>query len=148
MTPIETIRDAILAMPIAKTLQLHFLALEPGHVEIEMPISPALCFREGQLQATALFAIADFAAVGAAASLLPEGASNATIDGNLKLFAPARGSHLRAVGRVVNAGRQFSVCAAEVHAIREGRSSHCATLLATAVNLPGSTPATAAARRP
>lgn len=137
MTPIDTIRNAILAMPIAQTLQLRFVAFERGHVEIEMPITPALCFREGQLQATALFAIADFAAVGAAASLLPEGASNATVDGTLKLFAPARGSHLRATGRVVNAGRQLSVCAAEVYAVSDGHPTHCATLLATARNLPG-----------
>lgn len=147
MTPNETIRNAILAMPIAHTLQLRFVAFEPGHVEIEMPITPALCFREGQLQATALFAIADFAAVGAAASLLPEGASNATIDGTLKLFAPARGSHLRAIGRVVNAGRQLSVCAAEVHAVHDGHPTHCATLLATARNLLGAAPPASAAAR-
>lgn len=134
MTSIENIRNAILAMPIARTLQLRFIEFAPGHVEIEMPVTPALCFRAGQLQATALFAIADFAAVGAAATLLPEGATNATIDGTLKLFAPARGTHLRAIGRVVNAGRQLSVCAAEVHAVSEGQSTHCASLLATARN--------------
>lgn len=134
MTALHAIRDAILAMPIARTFQLHFVHLAPGHVEIEMPILPAFCFHEDQLQATALFAIADFAAVGAAATLLPEGSTNSTIDGTIKLFAPARGTHLRAIGRVVSSGRQLSVCAAEVHAINESQSIHCATLLATARN--------------
>lgn len=134
MTSLDHLRDTILAMPIAATLQLRFVHLAPGHVEIEMPILPALCFRQGQLQAAAIFAIADFAAVGAAATLLPSGGSNATVDGTVKLFAPARGTHLRAIGRVVDQGRQLSVCAAEVYAIDGEERTHCATLLATARN--------------
>lgn len=134
MTDLNQVRDAILAMPIARTLQLRFIQLAPGLLELEMPILPSLCFREGQLQATALYAIADFAAVGAAATLLPDGGVNATVDGTIKLLVPARGTHLRAIGRVVSHGRQLSVCAAEVHAIDDERQVHCATLLATARN--------------
>lgn len=134
MTDLNQVRDAILAMPIARTLQLRFVELSPGRLELEMPIQPSLCFRESQLQAAALYAIADFAAVGAAATLLPDGGFNATVDGTIKLFAPARGTHLHAVGRVVSQGRQLSVCAAEVHAVDDGRQVHCATLLATARN--------------
>jgi uncharacterized protein (TIGR00369 family) len=138
VTDIDLVRSAILAMPIARTLQLRFVRLATGQLELEMPIQPSLCFREGQLQASAVYAIADFAAVGAAATLLPDGGFNATVDGSIKLFAPARGTHLRAVGRVVSHGRHSSVCAAEVHAIDGGRDVHCATLLATARNhLPG-----------
>lgn len=134
MTDLNQIRDAVLAMPIARTLQLRFVQLAPGQVELEMPILPSLCFREGQLQATAMYAIADFAAVGAAATLLPDGGFNTTVDGTIKLFAPARGTHLRAIGRVVSHGQQLSVCSAEVHAVDERRQVHCATLLATARN--------------
>lgn len=135
MTDLDQVRDAILAMPMARTLQLRCIQLSPGQLELEMPVQPALCFREGQLQAAAVYAIADFAAVGAAATLLPAGGFNATVDGSIKLFAPARGTHLRAIGRVVSHGRLLSVCAAEVHAVDDGRQEHCATLLATARNL-------------
>ncbi|RYF79710.1 MAG: PaaI family thioesterase [Comamonadaceae bacterium] len=122
-------------MPMAQTLGLRFTRIEAGVSEVEVPVQPAFCFRPGQLQATAVFAAADFAAVSAAATLLPDGWVNATIDGTLKLLAPARGSHLRARGRVVDAGRLLTVCAAEVWAVEDGRETLCATLLGTARNI-------------
>jgi len=132
----EHVRDAVLAMPMAKTLQLAFRRIEPGETEIEMPVLDAFCFRPGQLQATAVFAVADFAAVSAAGTLLPAGWINATIDGTLKLLAPARGTHLRARGRVVDASRLLTICAAEVYAVDdEGKEQLCATLLGTARNI-------------
>lgn len=131
----EQVRRAVLAMPMAQTLGLDFNRIEPGEVELQMPVQPAFCFRPGQLQATAVFAAADFAAVSAAGTLLPDGWINATIDGTLKLVAPARGSHLRARGRVVDAGKLLTVCAAEVYVVDEGQETLCATLLGTARNI-------------
>jgi uncharacterized protein (TIGR00369 family) len=135
MSHAQQVRDAVLAMPMARTLQLDFRSLEAGRSEIEMPVLDAFCFRPGQLQATAVFAIADFAAVSVAGTVLPDGWINATIDGTLKLVAPARGSHLRARGRVVDAGRLLTICAAEVYAVDGGEETLCATLLGTARNI-------------
>jgi len=132
---LEQVRRAVLAMPMAQTLRLAFRRLEAGEVELELPVQESFCFRPGQLQATAVFAAADFAAVAAAGTLLPAGWVNATIDGTLKLVAPARGSHLRAHGRVVDAGRLLTVCAAEVYAIEGVHETLCATLLGTARNI-------------
>jgi uncharacterized protein (TIGR00369 family) len=131
----EQVKRAVLAMPMAQHLQLEFRRAEPGHVELELPVQAAWCFRPGQLQATAVFAAADFAAVAAAGTLLPPGWVNATIDTTLKLVAPARGSHLRARGRVIDAGRLLTVCAAEVYAVQDGQETLCATLLGTARNI-------------
>lgn len=137
MTPSQPdqVRRAVLAMPMAQTLKLEFLRIEPGEVELQIPVQEAWCFRPGQLQATAVFAVADFAAVAAAGTVLPQGFINATIDASLKLIAPARGSHLVARGRVVNASRLLTVCAADVYAVHEGRETLCATLLGTARNI-------------
>lgn len=139
MTAIETmpelVRRAVLAMPMAQTLQLAFRRIVPGEVELELPIQEAWCFRPGQLQATAIFAAADFAAVAAAGTLLPQGFINATIDASLKLLAPACGSHLLACGRVVSASRLLTVCAADVFAVSEGNETLCATLLGTACSI-------------
>ena len=131
----EQVTRAVLAMPMARHLQIAFRHAEPGHVELELPVQEAWCFRPGQLQATAVFAAADFAAVAAAGTLLPPGWVNATVDATIKLVAPARGSHLRARGRVVDAGRLLTVCAAEVYAVSDGQETLCATLLATARNI-------------
>jgi uncharacterized protein (TIGR00369 family) len=133
----ELVKRAVLAMPMAQTLQLDFQRIEPGAVELTLPVQPALCFQPGQLQAAAVFAAADFAAVAAAGTLLPPGWANATVDGTIKLLAPARGRHLRARGRVLQAGKLLSVCAADVFAVAEdGAETLCASWIGSARNLP------------
>lgn len=92
----EALKGVVLAMPMARTLGLRFVHAEPGRVEVEIPMSEAFSFRPGQLQATAVFAVADFAAVAAAGSVLPPGWTNATVDTTLKIVAPAQGECLRA----------------------------------------------------
>ncbi len=144
--PAQLLQAHVLAMPIARTLGLRFTRVASGQVDLEMPVQDALCFRPGQLQATAVFALADFAAVAAAGSTLPAGWTNATVDAHVKLLAPARGTCLRARGRVVDVGRTLTVCAAEVYAVAEsGAETLCATLLATARNVDGAAAATRAA---
>ena len=82
-------------------------------MEVEIPVQDAFTFRPGQMQATPVFAVADFAAV-----------------------APAKGRALRARGRVIDAGKLLTVCAADVYAVAEsGEETLCATLLGTARNI-------------
>lgn len=131
----EDLQRAVLAMPMARELGLQFRRVAPGEVELFIPYRDAWSFRPGQLQATAIFAAADFAAVAAAGTLLPAGWINASIDCTLKIVGPADGEALLARGRIVDAGRLLSVCAAEVYAVREGREALCATALATARNI-------------
>ncbi|TFW09298.1 PaaI family thioesterase [Oxalobacteraceae bacterium OM1] len=131
----DALQAKILAMPMARELGLRFTRVEPGFVDLEVPYADAFSFRPGQLQATAIFAAADFAAVAAAGTLLPPGWANATIDCTLKIVAPAAGEKLVARGRVVAPGKLITVCAAEVYAVREGEETHCATALATARNI-------------
>ena len=134
---LQAVRDALLTMPVAQTLGLTVQRLAPGEAELEIPNAPAFTFRPGQLQATPIFAIADFAAVAAAATLLLPGASNATIDTTLKIVHPANGALLRAKGRVVDHSKLLSVCASDVYNVDEhGAETLCATLLATARNIP------------
>lgn len=131
----RALQAAVMAMPMAQTLKIEFRRIEPGFVELELPVQEAFCFRPGQLQATPVFAAADFAAVAAASTVLPPGFINATIDATLKIVAPALGSHLVARGRVVSASRLLTVCAADVFAVDSGNETLCATLLGTARNI-------------
>lgn len=135
-SPLDRLQQLVLAMPMARTLGLRFTRVVCGEVELEVPMSEAFTFRPGQLQATPVFAAADFAAVSAAGTLLPPGWTNATIDTTLKLVGPAKGRCLRARGRVVDAGKLLTVCAADVYAVADsGEERLCATLLATARNV-------------
>ena len=139
--PFHQLEKLVLSMPMARTLGLAFRRIAPGEVELEMPVLDAFTFRPGQLQATPVFAIADFAAVAAAGTLLPPGWVNATVDATLKLLAPAQGVLLRARGRVVSAGRLLTVCAADVYAVGSGgEETLCATLLGTARNIDTTAP--------
>ncbi|MBI5255031.1 MAG: PaaI family thioesterase [Burkholderiales bacterium] len=132
----EQVRRAVLAMPMARTLGLSFEHLAPGEVTLRIPVQDSFCFQPGQLQATAVFAAADFAGVAAAGTLLAPGWVNATVDGTIKLLAPARGSHLLARGRVLQAGPLLSVCAADVYAVEaSGHETLCASWIGTARNL-------------
>ena len=139
--PFHQLEKLVLSMPMARTLELTFTRIAPGEVELEMPVLDAFTFRPGQLQATPVFAIADFAAVAAAGTLLPPGWVNATVDATLKLLAPAQGVLLRARGRVISAGRLLTVCAADVYAVGSGgEETLCATLLGTARNIDTTAP--------
>jgi uncharacterized protein (TIGR00369 family) len=134
-TQLRLVSQALAAMPVVQTLGLRCLDLRTGQSEWEMPYSDAFSHAPGVLQATPVFAIADFAAVSAAATTLPVGGSNATTDTTLKLVAPAQGRLLRARGRVISVGRSQTVCASEVYSIDAmGEETLCATLLATATN--------------
>ncbi|KAA1424755.1 PaaI family thioesterase [Mumia zhuanghuii] len=134
-TPPSRVEQAVLAMPMAQTLGLRFRHLGAGESEIELPVSDGLTFRPGQLQATAVYAVADFAAVSAAGTTLPLGWINATVDTSLKLVAPAVGEVLVARGRVVSVSRLLTVCAADVYAVADGVETLCATMIATARNV-------------
>lgn len=132
----QRLAQVVLSMPMAQTLGLALTRIEAGAVEVEIPVLEAFCFRPGQLQATPVFAVADFAAVAAAGTLLAPGWVNATIDATLKLLAPAQGERLRARGRVIDAGKLLTVCAADVYAVNQnGQETLCATLLGTARNI-------------
>ena len=133
---LDALQALVLAMPMARTLGLQFLRLERGRSELEIPVAQPFTFRPGQLQATPVFAIADFAAVSAAGTLLPAGWANASIDAQIKLFAAATGRALRSRGRVIDASRLLTVCAADVFTVDDkGDETPCATLLATARNI-------------
>jgi uncharacterized protein (TIGR00369 family) len=131
-THAQRLRRRLAAMPIVQTLGLQVCDITDGVVMVELPMQPALCFCPGQLQATAVLAVADFAAVAAAALLQPDAATSTT-DITLKLVAPAVGERLRAVGRVVHAGARSAVCQADVLSIdAQGEARLCASLFATA----------------
>jgi uncharacterized protein (TIGR00369 family) len=135
---LQQMAQRVLDMPMAKTLGLTFTRVAAGDIEVEIPILDAFSFQPGQLQSTPVFAIADFAAVAAAGSLLPVGWLNATVDATLKFVAPAKGALLRARGRVVHSGKLLTICSADVFAVSaSGQETLCATLLGTARNIPG-----------
>ncbi len=131
----EAVTTAVLGMPAARHLGFHFGRVGPGEVEIVLPRRPELTQSGGLVQGGVLGSLADFAGGSAAATLLPAGWVNMTVDYTVKIVAPAAGDTVVARGRVVHVGRSTTVAAAEVFTVDDGRETMCATALVTLRNL-------------
>ena len=113
------------------TLGATLSRVEPGEIEIRLPIRPNLTQQHGFVHAGAVASIADSACGYAAASLMPAHTGVLAVEFKINLMAPAAGEQLIARGRVIRAGRTLSVCQAEVVAVSDGAEKPVAILTAT-----------------
>ncbi len=132
----DSVRRFISSMPIIELIGLQLETIEEGAVEITMPYKDALSFAPGAYQAGAIGTIMDVAASCAMATLLPANWSLATVDYTVKILAPARGSSFTAHGRAISSGKTLSVGEAQVYAVNDGISTHCASGMVTARSFP------------
>lgn len=118
-----------------KTLGATLGAVEPGFVEIRLPINSAIAQQHGFVHAGAVASIADSACGYAAFSLMPIDAGVLAVEFKINLMAPAMGEMLVARGQVLRAGRTLSVCQAEVVAVSEGTEKTVALLVSTVMTV-------------
>ena len=111
--------------------------IEPGSVEIILPVAAHIGQQHGFVHAGAVAAIADSAAGYAALSLMPPGSGVLTTEFKINLLSPAGGERLVARGRVIKAGRTLTLALSEVFAVREGQEKLCAMLTATLMTVEG-----------
>jgi uncharacterized protein (TIGR00369 family) len=111
--------------------------VEPGSVEISLPVAAHIGQQHGFVHAGAVAAIADSAAGYAALSLMPPGSGVLTTEFKINLLSPASGERLIARGRVIKAGRTLTLALSEVFAVRDGREKLCAMLTATLMTVEG-----------
>lgn len=114
--------------------QLHTVA--PGSVVIELPCLPTLTQQHGYIHGGVIGMIADSAAGYAAATLTAADVEVLTVEYKINLLAPATGECLRAEGKVLRAGRQLTITAAEVYAINGSERRLCAVLQQTIMSVP------------
>jgi uncharacterized protein (TIGR00369 family) len=119
------------------TLGARLVRVAPGEVEIALPVSAHLCQQHGFVHAGAVSTIADSAAGYAALTAMPAGAGILTAEFKINLLAPATGEELRALGKVVKAGRTLTLATAEVFAISGGARKLCAMMTATCMTIAG-----------
>ena len=111
--------------------------LRSGFVEIRASYRPELTQQHNYFHAGVSGAIADSACGFAAYSLMPADTSVLTVEYKINLLAPAAGDELIARAKVLRSGKTLKVCTAEVYALKNGTETHCATMLATIMCLPG-----------
>ena len=107
----------------------------PGTIELRLPITDALCFAPGRVQAGPIITLGDYAAGAACFTDLPRGSVNSTVNVNAGILRPASGSHLSAIGTVVKSGRQLSTGAADVYAHDGPNRRHVAAVTVTMANM-------------
>lgn len=127
----ERVRSSFERQEFMRTVGARLLTIKPGHVVIEWPFSRTLTQQHGFLHAGVVAAVADSACGYAALSLMPEGTAVLTVEFKVNLVKPAAGSHFRAVGKVIRAGRTLSVCGAEVIAYDADKETIIAVMQGT-----------------
>jgi uncharacterized protein (TIGR00369 family) len=127
----QRIRGAFARQGMMTTIGASLVAVREGEVEIALPFSAALTQQHGFIHGGVVTTIVDSACGFAALSMMPAEAAVLTIEFKVNLLSPAKGEGLRAVGRVVRAGRTLMVCIGEVFAEEAGRSKQVALMTTT-----------------
>jgi uncharacterized protein (TIGR00369 family) len=133
----QRVLDSFERQGLMKHLGARIAQLQPGRVEIRAPYRRELTQQHDYFHAGVSGAIADSACGYAAYTLMPADASVLTVEYKINLLAPAAGEELIARARVVRSGKTLKICAAEVYVRRGDAETHCATMLATIMCLPG-----------
>ena len=111
--------------------------VEPGRVEIELPVREDLGQQHGFVHGGIVGMIADSAGGYAAFTLMPAGASVLTVEYKVNMLAPAEGDLLVARGEVLKPGRTLSVVRADVWARRGDRETRVAAMQQTLMVMHG-----------
>jgi uncharacterized protein (TIGR00369 family) len=118
-------------MPASQLLGLRVIGFAQGISMIEMPIRLEFTVDGRTVQGGLVGTLADYAAVSAATSSMPEGWLSATTGFEVHNLAAAIGSRLVAVGRTIKVSKSSGVAAADVFAQQDDAMVHVATALAT-----------------
>jgi uncharacterized protein (TIGR00369 family) len=124
---LKRIKKAIATVPFARFLGLELEGIAPGTATLAVSIRKELMQNQGVVHGGAIASLIDTATAFAIISVLPPKESVSTVDLVISYLRPATRGRLRAVSKVVRAGRRLFVVSAEVFD-KQG------TLIATALS--------------
>jgi uncharacterized protein (TIGR00369 family) len=114
-----------------KLLGARVTRVEAGLVEIEASLGADLLQPHGNAHGMVLSALADSATGYAAQTLLAAEFDVVTVEFKVNYLTPAFGPRIRAVGRVMRAGRTLHVCGGDVYSCGDGPDKLVAHMVAT-----------------
>lgn len=119
-------REVILAhlerQEFMKHINCILTVIEPGYVEALITLSKHHQQQLGLVHGGVTATIADVAAGFAGFTLVDVNEHTVTAEIKISYFTKAQGKQLRAIGRVVKAGRSMHFCEADVYCVMEGGS--------------------------
>lgn len=130
------VRHSFARQSLMATIGAELLQIKPGEVTIALPFRADLVQQHGYLHAGVVTTIVDTACGYAAYTTMAPDSQVLTVEFKVNFVAPALGERLIAHGRVVRAGRTLTVCAGEVHALRNGEAKVVALMQATMIAVP------------
>lgn len=130
----DLIRRFVEAMPASRHLGIRIGDLGERRAVFEMDNRPELTFDGAIVQGGIVGTLADYAAVAACGTAMPDGWLMATTGCETHNLAPAEGRRLVAVAEVLKAGKRHAVARADVY--NDGLDgTHCLTGLFTATGI-------------
>jgi uncharacterized protein (TIGR00369 family) len=118
-------------------LGVRLLAVSQGQVELALIYSDKLTQQQGGFHGGAIGALADIAGGYAALTVAPEGMEVVTIEYKINFLNSLQGGEIKAIGKVIKAGRRVIVTSAEVvHLDANGKSTPCAVMQQTIAPVP------------
>ena len=135
----QRIEASFLRQGLMQHLGARLLRVEPGLCEVALPYSARVNQQQGGFHGGAMGALADIAGGYAALTVVHADSEVTTIEYKINFLAAFQGGELRAIGRVVRAGRRVVVTTAEVlHVDANGKESICALMQQSIAPIPKS----------
>ncbi|KAJ1403169.1 HotDog domain-containing protein [Ochromonadaceae sp. CCMP2298] len=132
----ERIGQSFARQGLMSHLGAKLIRVEPSLCEISLPYSAQIIQQQGGFHGGAIGSIADSAAGYAALTETPIDMEVVSVEYKINFMANFQGGELRAVGRVVKAGKSIIVTTAEVTHIGDGKITPCAVLQQTVMKVP------------
>ena len=111
--------------------------VSPGTCEVFLPHSDRVTQQQGGFHGGAMGALADIAGGYAGLTMVPEDMEITTVEYKVNFLTAFQGGELRAVGRVIKAGRRVIITAADVyHRAADGHETLCCVMQQTLVPVP------------
>jgi len=131
-SPHERVALSLARQGMMTHLGVRLLSATPGQVELALSYSDMLTQQQGGFHGGAIGALADIAGGYAALTVAPEGMEVVTVEYKINFLNSFQGGEIRAIGKVLKAGRRVIVTSAEVvHIDADGKTSPCAVMQQT-----------------
>jgi len=116
-------------------LGVELVSVEPGRVEMTMPMNATYAQQHGFLHAGILSTIMDSACGYAAHSLMEEHAEVLTVEFKTSLLAPADGERFEVEAQVIKSGRTLTFVEATAMAVKDGERKKIASMSGTMMSI-------------
>ncbi len=111
----QRIKNSFDKQSFMKTLGAELVSVEEGEVRIDCPFSAGLTQQDGFFHAGVLTSVVDSACGYAALTMMPENARVLSVEFKVNLLRPAACDKIIAIGKVIKAGKQLTVCEGTVY---------------------------------